>query len=403
MIFFSQLFNVPVVDSKQEEIGRLKDVLVKAKGDGYPQVSGIMISLGRGRMVMIPEQYIENLGYGEVTLKKSNCWEEDYDPSAHEILLARDVLDQQIFDVAGIRVVRVNDLELVKIEDRFSLIGIDVSNRALMRRLGLGNMASIFKIQSRIVDWNDVSLVKGPVGNLQLKTSKAKLAKLHPADIANLIENLNFHESTKLVQSLDDETAAEVLQEVEGKYKDTLLEHIPPNDLADIVEEMPSDQAVDVIQDLSLPKRQQVFRRLAVDTAKEINTLSSYAHNVAGGLMTSDFLTVPKTYTVVQAVRKIRKTADEFGSLYHVFVVNEKNHLVGIVSIRTLFLAKPTCKVQDLMAKVVKTVNVRTHANDVAKIMTKYNLLSVAVVDRKKILRGIVTVDDILRLLVPDA
>lgn len=402
MIFLSQLLNVPIVDNKEDTIGRLKDVIVTSKDGGYPTVSGILFKNGSHDAV-IPYQYIENLSRGEITLTKSNCAKNHYEMSDNESLLLRDVLDQQIFDVKGIRVVRVNDLQLVKIDENFSVVGIDISNKALLRRLGLGWLPMVRSFQSQFIDWNDVSLVKGSVGSLQLKTSHEKLKKLHPADVANLIENLTVHESTTLVQSFDKETAAEVLTEVEPKYKDTLLEHINPKNLANILEEMPTDEATDVIRDLSEHKRLQVFKRLGMRKARVLHKMTTYRDDIAGGLMTSEFMDVDRDTTVAQAIRKIRKNSDEHRSIYHVFVLDDNKKLHGIVSMRTLLLAPPKAKVADLMSKVIRTVRVHTKAEEVARLMTKYNLLSVAVVDKSRTFRGIITVDDVLRFLIPDA
>jgi|WetSurMetagenome_2_1015567.scaffolds.fasta_scaffold70449_3 magnesium transporter len=403
MIFLSQILNLPVVNSRQDEIGRLKDVLVQVNEQAkYPEVSGIVVKAGRKESV-IPYKFIENLGYGEITLKKSDCGIDDYKFSNSETLLARDLLDQQIFDVGGIRVVRVNDLELIKIEEKFLLMSIDISNRALLRRLGLAHIPFFRKSKSHFIDWGNVSLVKGLAGNLQLKTSKAKLEKLHPADIANLIENLNFQESTNLVQSLDEGTAAEVLEEVEPEYKDALLQRINPANLAEIVEEMPTDEAADVIQALSEHKKIQLFKRLGVRKARELHNLSKYKEDTAGGMMNSEFMSVHNDVTVQQAAVRIRKASEQHSSIYHVFITDEDKHLEGIVSIRTLLLAKHREKISSIMSKVYHTVRTGTDVEEVARVMTKYNLLSVAVTDRKKVIKGIITVDDILRYLIPDA
>lgn len=402
MLFLSQVLKSPIFDSKDEEIGRVKDVIVTVKEGQYPKVSGIIFKDGR-HDAMIPYQCIELLSKGEVTLNKSNCWKDEYELSPSDTLLARDILDQQIFDVGGIRVVRVNDLQFSKIDDDFSLVGIDISNKALLRRLGLVSLPFVRQMESQFIGWQNVSLVKGQIGSLQLKTSHQKLKKLHPADIANLIENLTLQESSKLVQTIDKETAAEVLGEVEPKYKDTLLERINPKSLANILEEMPTDEAADVIKDLSEHKRGQVFRRLGLRKAKVLHKLTTYKDDIAGGLMTSEFMTVHKDNTVGQAIRQIHKSSEEHRSIYHVFVLDDEKRLLGVVSIRTLLLAPSKTKIEDIMARIVRTVRVHTKAMEVGKIMTKYNLLSVAVVDKKRVMRGIITVDDILRFLIPDA
>ncbi len=402
MIFFSQLLRVSIIDNKQETVGRLKDVVVKAQEGEYPKVHGVLFQDGK-HVSFIPYQYIETLSRGEITLNKSNCWKPAYEPANDEFLLSTDVLDQQIFDVKGIRVVRVNDLQLVKIDNGFSVVGIDVSNKALIRRLGFSQFPVFNRMESKFIDWHNVSLVKGTVGSLQLKTTHQKLQKLHPADIANLIENLTLPESTKLVQSFDKETAAEVLGEVDPKYKDTLLEHINPKSLANIMEEMPTDEAVDVLKDLSEYKRVQVFRRLGVRKAKTLHKLSGYKDDIAGGLMSEEFMTINKDFSVAQAIKFIRKNSELYKSLYHVFVIDDEKHLLGVVSIRTLLLSSPKQKITELMSKVVRVLRLHTKSEDIARLMTKYDLLSMAVVDKQKVIRGIVTVDDILRLLIPDA
>jgi magnesium transporter len=166
---------------------------------------------------------------------------------------------------------------------------------------------------------------------------------------------------------------------------------------------MPADEAADIIQNLSDHKRMQVFRRLGVRKAKMLHRLTRYKEDVAGGLMNTDFMAVQKDMTVHEAIKKVRLNSEQHASIYHVFVVDAENHLEGIISIRTLLLAEKHEKISELMSRVYHTVKVTTSGEDVARIMTKYNLLSIAVIDRNKVVRGIITVDDILRFLIPDA
>jgi Mg/Co/Ni transporter MgtE len=241
------------------------------------------------------------------------------------------------------------------------------------------------------------------LGSLKLKTSFSRLEKLHPADIANLIENLTLHQSSHVVQSLHNNKAAAVLAEIEPKYKDTLLEKINPRNLAMIMEEMPTDEAADVLQDLSEHKRIQVFKRLGERKAKVINKLSKYDEDKAGGLMTADYMHVHTESTVGDAVDEIRRRSEEHKSIYHVFVLDEGKHIKGVVSIRTLLLSENNIKVVNIMSKVFVTVNTETSYDEIAKLLTKYNLLSIAVLDKQKRVKGIVTIDDVMRLLVPNA
>ncbi|MFH0820228.1 MAG: hypothetical protein V1908_00480, partial [Candidatus Peregrinibacteria bacterium] len=185
MIFLSQLLGVPILDSRQEHVGRLRDVVIRSNGSDYPQVQGIVFKMGAAQ-AFIPYDCIENLSYGEVTLKKFNCSVLNQEFTTDDLFLMRDLVDQQIFDVGGVRVVRVNDLQLVKIDERFCLVGMDVSTRGLVRRLGLENWPFFGYLKPQYIDWQNVSLIPGDMAGLKLKTSYEKLERLHPADIANL-------------------------------------------------------------------------------------------------------------------------------------------------------------------------------------------------------------------------
>lgn len=402
MIYLSQLLHVPIIDNRQEVIGKIKDLIAEADHNGYPAIKGIIFEKAK-ELCFIPFSCIENMSRAEVTLKKSDCWKINYQLHSSDIALLKDILDKQIFDVQGIRVVRVNDIQLSKIDNKFFAVGIDISNKALYRRLGFGNWPFFQSRQSQYIDWHNISFIKGDKKGLTLKTSLNKIKKLHPADIANLIENLSHHESSKFVQDIDKETAAEVLSEVEPEYKDTLLEKINSKNLAGILEEMPTDEAADVIQDLSEHKRLQVYRRLGVKKAKTLHKLSKYEEDKAGGLMSQEFIKVFEDDTVASAIRLIKEKSGEHDTVYHLYVVNENQKLTGIVSIRTLLISSGRKKIKEVMSKVAHTLRPHTHAIDIARIMTKYNLLSIAVVDKQRKIQGIVTVDDIMRFLVPEA
>ena len=402
MLYLSQLLGVKIVDSKQDIVGKIKDIIAVSGEKKYPVVIGVIFKRGSD-LQFIPYKNIETLSGAAITLNSFDCWK-PWEEDKSFMVLNRDILDEQIFDVEGIRVVRVNDLQLVKIGEVFNLVGIDVSNKALLRRLGLGSFLPFTRLmQSQVIDWHNVNFIKSNFGSLKLKTSFSKLEKLHPADIANLIENLSLHQSSHVVQSLHDHKAAAVLAEIEPKYKDTLLEKISPKNLARIMEEMPTDEAADVLQDLSEHKRLQVFNRLGERRAKVINKLSKYDGDKAGGLMTADYMHVLTGSTVGDAVDEIRRRSEEHKSIYHVFVLDEGKRLKGIVSIRTLLLSENNLKVINIMSKVFVTVNTETSYDEIAKLLTKYNLLSVAVVDKQKRIKGIVTIDDVMRLLVPHA
>ena len=399
MYLLSALLRLPITTDTHDTLGEVADVVVENHHQ-YPIVKGLLTKTPKNT-VYIPLGDIVSIGKNEITLKKTialRSWKR----GEHELALVKNLLDKQIFDIDNIRVVRVNDLRLAKIQGTLSLIGIEIGMGALLRRLGVPS-ALTRMLRPEIIDWQSVECVEGHAGGLKLKTPYAKLTTLHPADIANLIEHLSLHESSDIIEHLDPATAAEVLAEVTPKYKDVLLEQIDPKNLSDVLEEMPSDEAADVLQDLSKGKQGKVMRQLESTTSKVLTELARYDNEHAGSLMTTEYLAVPVGTTATQTIDYIRKKSDEHPAIYHIFALDEERRLVGVVSMRTLLLAEGRTRMKDMMGKVVATVQPESTVQEALHILTKYNLLSVAVVNEEHRLQGIITIDDAMRHLVPNA
>jgi magnesium transporter len=400
MIFFSQLLNRHIYDDRNESLGRCADIVVGNGAEGYPRIKGL-ITFAAKSSFFIPIEGVEVLSHSEITLKISDP-RRAFIESLDDILLCRDLLDKQIFDVDSIRVVRVNDLQLMQVDGLFSLIAVDISAAAIFRRIGIPVVHSKFFVP-KLLDWKNIDFAKESEGGLKLKMGYNKLIKLHPADIANLIENLSLHDSSKVMESFDADTAADVLAEVEPRYKDVLLEKLDAKDLSAMINKMSADEAADVFKDLSYFKKNQVLEHMQSSKADLLNHLASYEHDNAGGLMTTDYFHLDSDLTVSDALKEIQKKTDEHRTIYHVYIVNKENTLVGVISIRRFLFAKKTEKLSGLMAKVIGAVTPLSRVEKIAKVMTKYNLMSVPVVDEHKKLLGIVTVDDIMRVLIPHA
>ncbi|MBI5412140.1 magnesium transporter [Candidatus Peregrinibacteria bacterium] len=402
MFFLSQILHVPIYDSYQEMVGRVKDVVVRHKGEEYPVVTKIIFTKG-GKDFSIHHDYFELLGPGEITLNKRNCFESWNDTTTDEIPLNRDVMDQQIFDIKKVRVVRANDVQLTKIKDHFSILAIDISSRALLRRLGFpfDIVKGFFK--PKFIDWHNLNFIEGAAGSFSLNTPYRKLKQLHPADIANLLEHLTLAKGSQLVQAFDEKTAAKVLAEVGSEYKKPLLKTIHSKDLASILEAMSTDDAADAIRRLPHYKKLRVFKRLGIHKARILNQLMQYNEDIAGGLMAADYFSINESATIQDAIDEIKRRSEEHRSIYHLFVVDDSGVLKGIMSLRTLLLTPHHTKVSEAMSPVLATVIPSAPLEEVARILTKYNLLSVAVVDEEKKLRGAITVDDVMRHFVPSA
>jgi magnesium transporter len=400
MIFFSQLLNRNIYDDRNELLGRCADIVVGNGSETYPRIKGLITLAGKSSF-FIPMEAVEVLSHSEITLNRPDP-RHAFLESADDILLSRDLLDKQIFDVDSIRVVRVNDLQLMQVENVFSLIAVDISAAAIFRRVGIPAVHSrIF--MPKLLDWKNIDYTKESEGGLKLKMGYNKLIKLHPADIANLIENLSLHDGSKVMESFDADTAADVLAEVEPRYKDILLEKLDAKDLSAMINKMSADEAADVFKDLSYFKKNQVIEFMQTSKADLLNHLASYEHDNAGGLMTTDYFRLDSELTVSDAIKEIQKKTDEHRTIYHVYIVNNDNTLLGVISIRRFLFAKKTEKLSSLMSKVIGAVTPLSGVEKIAKIMTKYNLMSVPVVDEHKKLIGIVTVDDIMRVLIPHA
>jgi Mg/Co/Ni transporter MgtE len=304
--------------------------------------------------------------------------------------------------MGGARVVRVNDLKLGVFEGSMSVLGIDISFKGLLRRLGLTFIDFFKMMPSNLIDWRQAHPIKGA---LRLDTVSQNLTKLHPADLANIIEDLNIKQGGQLVTSLDEREAAKVLEEMDPHLKKILIKHMGPEKVGKIIERMSVDEAVDVIKTLSKDEARHFLSFLQEGKSKTVQKLLSHPNDTAGGLMTTDFVRVTPDWTVGDTIDEIRKISPSLRSLLYVYVTNKRDIFQGTVSLRRLLLAQSHQKISSIMKKTRATGNLRVHnkINEITTTMTKYNLYSAAVLDKKKRLVGIVTIDDIMRRIRPNA
>jgi CBS domain-containing protein/sporulation protein YlmC with PRC-barrel domain len=404
MPYLSRLLNSQVSDSADEVIGRLEDVLVKVKAGEYSPLEYVVIKRRHHKKrIFIPYEAVENFSREEVSLRtlysKINIL--DSLPDGY-IRLNRDVMDQQIVDVAGARVVRVNDLRIGDFEGRMCVLGIDVSLRGFLRRLGLTwlDFFGLFKVN--LIDWRKAQPVKGV---LKLDSVSKDLIKLHPADIANIVEDLSVKQGGNLVLSLDKNMAARVFEEIDPEIQKILISSLSPEHAARISESMSIDELVDLIQSLPQHQSKQLLEYVEQDRMKKVKKLLSYEDDTAGGLMTTDYLAGLPDETVEMTVEKIRKLSDSFRSVNYVYVIDEKGKYRGVISFRKLLVSSPQELLKDIMKRSMHlpVLHPKQSIKNVAHLMTKYDLNSAAVVDQDNKFLGVVTVDDVMRVLVPNA
>ena len=331
---------------------------------------------------------------------------EDYELREHDILLAHNVMDKQIVDVHNYRVVRVNDVRLEPSGGKLYLVGVDTGTRGLLRRMGLmhlsDKLARIIKVKpgSKVIAWHDVEAFERGVGRLKLRVSAARLSALHPADIARIVNELDPDQRTDVIETLDVETAADVLVEADPEVQASIVENLEDELAADILEEMEPDEAADVLGDISAERREDILEEM--EEAEDVKELLAYDDKTAGGLMTTEYVAISKDLTAQQTIDKIRELEPEAETIYYIYVIDSAEHLVGVISLRDLIVAKPDTPVEEFMIEKVIHVHTDATVEEVAQALSDYNLLAVPVVNDENELQGIVTVDDALEEVLPE-
>jgi CBS domain-containing protein/sporulation protein YlmC with PRC-barrel domain len=350
---------------------------------------------------------VAGLGERVITLTRTTKDIPDYHPGA-ALWLGRDVMDKEVVDTDGARVVRVNDIELQFANGRYSVSSIVIGGLALVRRLGLAPLAQ--RLASGVgksaalstIAWEHVKLLSG-LAPLRLRLFGGKATDLSPADMAEIISDLNRVESSKVVQSLDVEQLADTLEEVEPDFQATLVESLSDEKVADVLEEMAPDEAADLLAELPEERSEDLLGLMGKDEADDVRKLLAYPEDAAGGLMTTDVVTVRPDLTAEETMVFLRRTAQEAETIYYLYVTDQENRLLGVLSLQRLVLATPATPITEIMHDRVVSVHPEASQDDVAQAVAKYNLMAVPVVDEQDRLLGIVTADDAIDKMIPTA
>lgn len=408
MAFLSDLLDKRVADGSGAALGKLTDVVVSQSAkQTHPVVTALVIKTDADEL-MVPVSDVAALLAPVIPLKSEKGGIPQYKQKQNDIFLARDVLDKQIIDTNGVRVVRVNDIELVRVNDAFIVANVDVGGAGLLRRLGLEKpvtgVAKRLKkdISHSVISWDNVEMLH-PNDTVRLKVAGDRISDLHPADLAEIIADLNHAQSDRLLKNLDTETLAETLEEVEPDFQASLVRNLPDEKVADVLEAMAPDEAADLLAELPSERSADLLELMEDEEAEDVRKLLDYHEESAGGLMTTDMVTIPPELTAERAISAIRRQAKEVDPIFYVYVVEKGDRLVGVLTLRDLILARPKDMVRDFMHTRVVTVNPHDKQDDIGQVIAKYDLLAVPVVDEDQTLLGIVTSDDALDKVIPTA
>jgi magnesium transporter len=386
-------------------IGKVADFVVRKPDAVFPQVDGLVIKTAEGLRFAPIDTVADVDRNGSVALTIAPT---EPAPSEHEELhLVADLLDKQIVDVDGRKVVRINDIEVAIAGGRLRVVAADVGFAGLLRRLGLRSfgkrwMSRIGNVPRSMIAWDSVAPIRDVnPSQVRLSVKESRLARIHPSDLAEIIGDLSAREAAAVVGQLDDETAADAFEHLDTETRKNLIEDIGTERAADIIEEMDADDAADLLGELPEEQQSQLLAEMDAYTAGELRELVKYPEDTAGGMMTTDYVWIYPHRTTEATIRKIREIAPASEFIYYLYVVDKDDHLLGALSLRTLLLELPTAFIDRIMETDLVTVAPDTPAVDVASTIAKYDLLAVPVVDDRGKMLGIVTVDDAIDAIMP--
>ncbi|HUG56161.1 MAG TPA: CBS domain-containing protein [Candidatus Limnocylindrales bacterium] len=404
MPYLSGLQQRAVIDPSGSEVGRLLDVVVLAR-EQFPPVQWAIVAAAGGRRA-VPWDALA-LEPGHLRLRTRLEAVPAAEPPAEALWLARDILDKQIVDTHGAKVVRVNDLQLEESAGVLRLVGADVGLRGLLRRVGAEGMAERLagvvgrRLPRGIIPWHLVERLETRDASVRLTIPHAKLALLHPADIADIVEEMSADERRAVFEQLDLETAAETLSEIEPEMQVSIVGDLDEERAADILEEMDPDAAADLLQDLSQERREELIDLMEAEEGEDVAGLLAYPADSAGGIMTTDVVSLSRDLTAGQAIDRLREIKPDPQNAYYLYVVDAEDRLDGVVSLRDLVVADPAAVLADIMNASVLSVTADTPKEEVAALIAKYDLLALPVVDARRALLGTVTIDDVVEIMLP--
>jgi len=398
MLFLSRLVGRPVRDRDGDSFGKVRDLIV-ALGEQYPPVTGLVVRVAGGRDIFLPWTDVEEIDAEGARLRTTLIDMATFRQRPNEIRLWLDLLDKQIVDVEDRKIVRVNDIQLAPVEGRLRLVAVDVGLAGILRRLGLSGpgerLARALHLEAEnYIEWEDVDPVESSVSSLKLRVPHEALGTLHPADVAHIVEQLAPRDRAGILAALDDERAADVLEELAADDQVDILEALSPEKAADILEEMGPDEAADLVADLSEERQEQLLGLMEPEEASDVRELLAYGEETAGGLMTTDFITVTPEMTAEQVIERLRELHPDADQVYYLYVADEEGMLVGTITLRGLIVAAPETFVRDFMRPDPISVGLDLDAEQVGAAIARYNLLALPVVDADGRMQGIVTVDD---------
>ncbi|MDP4091606.1 MAG: CBS domain-containing protein [Bacillota bacterium] len=399
-VFISSILHNKLYDEFEDNVGKLSDIYVTTE-EGYPRVIGYQIK--KDGEVFNYEfrsiQFFED-GKGRVSIKVKGV--KEIIPRTYSYLLSKNLLNKQIVDVNGKKVVRVNDLKMAEIAGELRVVAVDSGTLALGRRFRMeGALKAFFGIfrkspSDTIIMWDDVESIEMVNDNLKISVPYKKLSKLHPADLADILESMDSEYRTKIFESLDENLAADTLEEIEPEIQADILQTVSESKVAEVLEAMPNDEIADMLEEVDAETAEKLLMNLEKDDADEVRELMGYEDETVGSIMNPDYISFNLNISVGETIDLLRALKPDDEIAHYIYITDEENRLNGVLTLRDLIIALPDMLIRDIMNSSFIKVSVSDDIESTVELAMKYDLISLPVTDYEDKLCGIVIIHDII-------
>jgi CBS domain-containing protein len=407
--YLSQILGRKFLSVHGDNLGKIKDFLVDVtirtgleSEPLRPKVIAVKVSSGSQEMIYDFSSFELKKSKGKISIICHEINEIDTKTNNHSLWLATNIVDNQIVDLNGKKLVKVHDIRMVMIPSGTYALAVDVGLEGRLRRFRIDrfieSILGIFRISftDKLILWDDIETVDFENASIKLTTASSKLNTLHPSDLADIIEDLDKTTRASIFALLDEERAADVLEELEPHAQIHLVESLPIGKMADVLEKMPADEVADLLDSIEEDRAEQLLEEMEKESSEEVRELLEYPDKVVGSVMSTDFLTFPEDITVDQTLREIRSQKPEPSNIYSIFVVDKNDRLLAAISLMELVVANPDAKLKEIMKKKPVSVFDDDNVDTLAELVSKYNLLAVPVTNENMVMEGIVVVEDIV-------
>jgi magnesium transporter len=406
ILYFTELLGLKVFDLRGKKIGTLRELALVPLIDPF-RIDRFLVGAGPGWLSIRYDQV------STIDLKGLHLRDEaltPYHSDQYMLRLRRDLLDQQIIDAQGRKVVRVNDITLLKVRhdgrEMLRVLEVDIGLRSMLRRVLQGWIppTMIRRIQESIrpksIRWEFCNVLEpDPQRRVRLNITNRLLEKMHPADLADIVEDLSPEDREALISAMDSDVAAETLTEVDPDIQVSIFESLKTEKAAEILEEMSSHEVADVLHEMGEERSEEILHEMEPEDKQEVQELLEFREDRAGGLMRTDYIALPEKASVADAMVSLRQNEESLDDIYSLFLVDDRDHLVAAVPLTRLFLAAGESLLKDMAADPLLFVDVNERHDRIAELFDKYNLLALPVVDEERKLVGVISVDDLVSVL----